>query len=76
MHTIPIEYSSMLEGKEVYRLTSTRIIAENSHSWKHGGNAVLYGDIDYDTEPLVVKKKPEVSVFSDGLNKMRGWGMI
>lgn len=76
LHTIPIEYSSMLKGKEVYRLTSTRIIAENSHSWKHGGNAVLYGDIDYDAEPLVVKKKPEVSVFSDGLNKMRGWGMI
>lgn len=74
LHTIPIEYSSMLKGKEVYRLTSTRIIAENSHSWKHGGNAVLYGDIDYDAEPLVVKKKPEVSVFSDGLNKMRGWG--
>ena len=74
LHTIPIEYSSMLEGKEVYRLTSTRIIAENSHSWKHGGNAVLYGDIDYDAEPLVVKKKPEVSVFSAGLNKMRGWG--
>lgn len=74
LHTIPIEYSSMLEGKEVYRLTSTRIIAENSHSWKHGGNAVLYGDIDYDAAPLVVKKKPEVSVFSDGLNKMRGWG--
>lgn len=74
LHTIPIEYSSMLEGKEVYRLTSTRIIAENSHSWKHGGNAVLYGDIDYDAEPLVVKKKPEESVFSDGLNKMRGWG--
>ena len=68
LHTIPIEYSSMLKGKEVYRLTSTRIIAENSHSWKHGGNAVLYGDIDYDAEPLVVKKKPEVSVFSDGLN--------
>ena len=74
LHTIPIEYSSMLEGKEVYRLTSTRIIAENSPSWKHGGNAVLYGDIDYDADPLVVKKKPEVSVFSDGLNKMRGWG--
>lgn len=74
LHTIPIEYSSMLEGKEVYRLTSTRIIAENSPSWKHGGNAVLYGDIDYDGEPLVVKKKPEESVFSDGLNKMRGWG--
>lgn len=74
LHTIPIEYSSMLEGKEVYRLTSTRIIAENSPSWKYGGNAVLYGDIDYDADPLVVKKKPEVSVFSDGLNKMRGWG--
>lgn len=74
LHTIPIEYSSMLEGKEVYRLTSTRIIAENSPSWKHGGNAVLYGDIDYDAEPLVVKKKPEESVFSDGQNKMRGWG--
>lgn len=74
LHTIPIEYSSMLEGKEVYRLTSTRIIAENSPSWKHGGNAVLYGDIDYDVEPLAVKKKPEESVYSDGLNKMRGWG--
>ena len=73
LHTIPIEYSSMLEGKEVYRLTSTRIIAENTPSWKHGGNAVLYGDIDYDAEPLAVKEKPEESVFSDGLNKMRGW---
>lgn len=74
LHTIPIEYSSMLEGKEAYRLTSTRIIAENSPSWEHGGNAVLYGDIDYDAEPLVVKKMPEESGFSDGLNKMRGWG--
>lgn len=63
----------MLEGKEVYRLTSTRIIAENSPSWKYGGNAVLYGDIDYDADPSWSRKARGICI-SDGLNKMRGWG--
>ena len=47
LHNIGIEYLPSMEGKECYRLSSTRELATHQPG-QTIGSATLYGDIDYD----------------------------
>ena len=47
LHNIGIEYLPSMEGKECYRLSSTRELVTHQPS-EAIGSATLYGDIDYD----------------------------
>ena len=47
LHSVGIEYLSSMEGKECYRLSSTRELVTHKSSVTMRG-ATLYGDIDYD----------------------------
>lgn len=77
LHTLAIEYSPLLVGKNVFRLTSTRLLAEAIPKVKTRSKAILFGDIDYDASPKMIEKldcqyNQKNSVCSEKM--MRGWG--
>ena len=67
LHSIGIEYLSSIEGKECYRLSSTRELVTHKPSETMRG-ATLYGDIDYDATYASIETSTPTSIREYAMN--------